>query len=290
MMLRKFPMLWPKSSRLDEQTPAVAEPVAASAKPLISSLRVINLNSTPERFAQIEAWNPGFPFERVSAVVGKDLDRAQCVREGIITEDNTYPMGTLGCALSHITLWRECAAGTAPFHIAEDDLILRKDFLEVANAKLSALADWDIVLWMHNFDWPLKVQAAPGLGSFVMQYDFIRAVAEGDAFREDRVEPVLMPLLSAAAMGCYSISPRGAARMLADCLPIGRADAEYVVQPGVTWENTALDVEMNRHYRNWKAFVSVPPLAISPNDQSASTIRGHLAAMHSPDIANRAPG
>ncbi|MCB8876571.1 glycosyltransferase family 25 protein [Acidisoma silvae] len=255
---------------------------------MVSSIRVINLDSTPERFEQITAWNPGFPFERFSAVVGKDLDRDQCIHDGLITEDNTYTMGTVGCALSHITLWRQCAAGSQPFHIAEDDLILRADFQSMAQAKLNRLQDWDLVLWMHNFDWPLKVEPAVGLGPAIMQYDHATAVSRPDVFRQETTEPMLMRLLSAAAMGCYSISPKGAARMLADCLPVANQSADYVTQPGVTWFNTALDVEMNRHYHKWQAYVSVPPLAISPNDQSTSTIRGHMARMHNTATANRA--
>jgi len=127
--------------------------------------------------------------------------------------------GALGCAMSHVRLWRQCAAGNEPFHIAEDDLFCRTDFAATAQACLDRLTDWDIVVWAYNLDWPVQARLAPGSGVTVVQYDYTSV--HHDRFRAGRVTPFLAPLVSAAGTGCYSISPRGAARALADCLPIG---------------------------------------------------------------------
>jgi GR25 family glycosyltransferase involved in LPS biosynthesis len=253
-------------------------------------LRIINLDRTPDRLAQFIARHPAVAIERFNAVDGAKIARADCICDGIITPDNLYRPGAIGLALSHITLWRQCAAGSQPFHVAEDDIILRADFAITATALLDTLSEWDIVLWTNNFDWPVKIRPAPGVGPVVMQYSPEEARREFSLFPLATTRPILTRLVSAAGTGCYSISPRGAARILADCLPLGRISASYVAKPGFGWDNMGIDVEMSRHYDHWLAFLSLPPLAIAPNDQSSSTIRGHLAVMHDPAIANRAPG
>ena len=256
----------------------------------IERIRVINLERSPERLTRFIERHPGLPVERFPAVDGAGLDRDACVKDGVITADNEYSPGAIGLAMSHIKLWRQCSAGSEPFHIAEDDAILRRDFESVAGTLLDTLDDWDIVLWGHNRDWPVHIRPAQGVGVVVVQYDH-EAVDETslNLFRSATVTPILTPLFSAAGTCCYSVSPRGATRMLADCLPIGRESAKYLAKTGADWYNTGIDVELSRHYAEWRAYVALPLVAVSDNDQSASTIRGHLSAMHDPAIANRAP-
>jgi glycosyl transferase family 25 len=259
----------------------------AAQKPVALKLRVINLARSPERMARFAAQNPGLAAERSPAVDGAAIDRAACIRDGIIAAANAYRPGALGCALSHIALWRQCAAGTEAFHVSEDDVVFRHDFSTVAAALLAGLPEWDIVLWAHNLDWPVQIEPAPGTGVVVVQYD--HEATAPDKFRSGTTVPLLAPLVSAAGTPCYSVSPRGAARMLAGCLPIGNVSARYLHKLDTAWYNTGIDVELCRHYADWRAFVALPFLAMADNDQSASTIRGHLQALHDPRIANRAP-
>lgn len=250
----------------------------------IEPIRVINLDRTPERLTRFLERHPGLPVERFAAVDGATIDRNAGVRDGVIAVENDYHPGAIGVAMSHVKLWRQCAAGSAPFHIAEDDAILRRDFRSIAARLLDTLDAWDIVLWAHNLDWPVQVRLAQGVGVTVVQYD--PETVDVTRFRSATVIPSLAPLSSAAGICCYSVSPAGAARMLADCLPIRSQDAQYL--PKTAWLNTGIDVEMSRHYAAWRAYIATPPIAISDNDQRASTIRGHLAAIHDPTIANRA--
>ncbi len=254
---------------------------------MIECIKVVNLERSPERLARFIALHPGVPAERFPAVDGGTLDRDACVRDGIITDDNHYRTGAIGCAMSHINLWRECAAGTIPFHVVEDDIILRHDFQAMASAALATLADWDIVLWTHNLDWPLQIRPSPGFGVVVVQYDY--EALQHEAFVSATAPTTLMPLVAAAGTGCYSVSPRGAARILNDCLPIGTAMPRYLEKLEGGWTNTGIDVELSRHYADWQAFVALPQLAAANHDQNNSSIRGHLAAMHDFRIANRAP-
>jgi GR25 family glycosyltransferase involved in LPS biosynthesis len=255
---------------------------------MISPLRVISLDRTPERFTQFLKSNPHVPVERFPAANGIALDRSECVRQGVITEDNAYRPGALGAALSHVTLWRHCAARSEPYHIAEDDVILRADFPDAAAAMLRTLVTWDIVLWTHNFDWPVMLRP-PGVGPVVMQFNPEDVSLRPVAFQWAITPPILLPLVSAAGIGCYSVTPTGAAKLLAACLPIGNECATYVANLTRSWSNTGIDVEMARHYGDQHAFMAIPPLAVVPNNQTASTIRGHLASLHDPATANRAP-
>jgi len=88
---------------------------------------------------------------------------------------------------------------------------------------------------------------------------------------------VLLPLISAAGIGCYSLSPQGAAKLLALCLPIGNIQAKFGIEDQLGWNNTGIDVEMARHYTKLRAFIAFPPIAVTPNEFAKSTIRGHLA-------------
>lgn len=256
---------------------------------MIGPLMVINLDRTPQRFAQFQQWNPDFDIERVSAIDGLSLNRDEMVDRGLITPENVYSAGAIGSAMSHVGLWRRCAAGTTPFHIVEDDIILRRDLTITAEILLRQLLSWDIVIWTHNFDWPLRVRSAPGLGTMILQHDTYNAYQEVDMFRNSVSNINLFPLLSAAGTGCYSISPNGASRLLAMCLPISNVPAVYAPQPHRRRvRNSGLDIEMSRHYEELDAFVAIPSLAVAPNDQLSSTNRGRLADIHDVAIANNA--
>jgi len=253
---------------------------------MIDRMKVISLDRTPERFRRFQMLNPDIAAERVPAVDGMSLVRAELVRSGLITEQNSYSPGALGTLASHIALWRDCAAGGTPVQIAEDDMILRSDFLATSNAMLGALACWDIVLWQHNFDWPVMVRLPDTIGPVVLQYDPATHDKSWSQFRQGRLQPILLRLIAAAGTGCYALSPHGAAALLAACLPVGAEPAHYAPNPDNTWANSGLDVEVCRHYATLDAYFALPPLAVSPNDRSASTIRGHLAAIHDPNVAN----
>ena len=243
-------------------------------------INVISLDRTPERYVCFLEHNigvAGISVERFSAVDGSRLDRGQCVRDGLITADNVYIAGALGIASSHVALWRRCAAGSEPMHVAEDDVVLRPDCAAVIRAALETVPNWDFVLWGHNFDWPVKIRP-PGSASAVLQYDPENAGGDLGAFRAGVASPALMPLISVAGICLYSVTPRGASRMLAGCLPLTREPAAYAVRSDISWGNIGIDVEMARHYTEWQSFISVPPVAVPINNQTASTIRGHLAS------------
>jgi GR25 family glycosyltransferase involved in LPS biosynthesis len=241
-------------------------------------LTVITLERTPERFQQFCKWHPAQKIRRFWAVDGTKISRVQFIRDGLITKANEYLPGALGAAMSHVILWRSCAGGNEIFHIVEDDIVLRGDFWRAAKSLLGTLPDdWDIVLWSHNLDWPVVVGPVLGGENMIIQYGAKDTVTKLEAFKAMTTPGMLMPLLSAAGIGCYSLSPQGAAKFLSMCLPIADTQARFAVENHLGWNNTGIDVEMTRHYDKLRAFIAVPPLAVTPNEFTKSTIRGHLA-------------
>lgn len=237
------------------------------------SLTVISLDRTPERWRSFVVNNSGLPFERFAAVDGYQIDRQDLVRDGTITVDNTYAPGALGIAVSHVTLWRRCVATGTPCHVAEDDAVLHPDFLGQVPALLASLETWDMVYWGWNFDWPMHVHLGPAARNVVMQFDQTDMRRRVGEFRTNKAQWRLVPLLSCAGIGAYSISPRGAARLLDRCLPIGDKPAGLGPTRGPLWANTGLDVELSRHHAGCASFACLPPLALLPNDSATSTVQ-----------------
>jgi glycosyl transferase, family 25 len=236
-------------------------------------VRVINLERMPERMCLFRSQNPGMPIEPVAATDGALLVRDDLIHSGIIASGNVYTPGALGNALSHVTLWRQCVEASEAFHIAEDDAILHPDFAARASALLQSAGCWSVVFWGWNFDWPVRMHLAPGVGSVVLRFNQSDMRKQIGAFRASDVPARLVGLDSCAGICCYSVSPRGAALLLAQCLPIGNAAAPSVTQPGKSWPNTGLDVEMSRHHTAIGSLACLPPLAVTPNDHATSTVQ-----------------
>jgi glycosyl transferase, family 25 len=70
-----------------------------------------------------------------------------------------------------------------------------------------------------------------------------------------------MPLHVASGILGYTVSPIGAARLIAGSLPLGNAHAPSPKEGFDGWRNDGIDVEMARHYRALKAYACVPPIA-----------------------------
>jgi hypothetical protein len=74
---------------------------------------------------------------------------------------------------------------------------------------------------------------------------------------------------------CYSVSPAGARLLRQNFLPL-RNTRVYV--PGLSGAlvNYCMDVALNGIYEHINSFVSIPPLVVTRNDHSTSTIQINL--------------
>eukprot|EP00929_Paragymnodinium_shiwhaense_P112699 TRINITY_DN80966_c0_g1_i1.p1 TRINITY_DN80966_c0_g1~~TRINITY_DN80966_c0_g1_i1.p1 ORF type:complete len:370 (+),score=43.62 TRINITY_DN80966_c0_g1_i1:47-1156(+) len=169
-----------------------ASPEASLPWRSLEHIYCMNLDRRPERweFMQKQFLRLRMPAQRLSAVDGKTLDVPRLAELGIIAPEAMpryyLPLeqklfgtdltdGGIGCALSHLLIWKDiierCARGTADensvFLVIEDDCEFADGFNEwVLNERLKHVpADWEIV-YLGGQDLLRRgdqYQAAPGV-------------------------------------------------------------------------------------------------------------------------------
>jgi GR25 family glycosyltransferase involved in LPS biosynthesis len=237
-----------------------------------ATIVVINLDhATAAREAFLLRNNHLGPVRRFPGIDGTDIDRAALVSRGDIAGEIDYTDGMLGCTLSHFALRREVADGSRALTACEDDAVLAPGFIATANARLADPPDdWDIVLWGWNFDSWLIFQVLPGLPECLLFGD--PTVTADNLTAASPEASRLFPLDRARGTLCYTVSPKGAAGLLALCRPV-RPTPIYMAEAAVNLPNSGIDLMMSMFYPRLRAYVSVPPLAISPNLTASSTTR-----------------
>jgi len=239
-------------------------------------IALINLDRSPDRLAEFARWNAHLPaVTRFAAVDGASLDPEKLVADGVIERGilTTYTKGALGAACSHLGLWAMAIEQARAITICEDDAILNRHFPEAAEAAMAELpADWDLILWAWNFDSYLGFDLLPGVSTCLAAFDQHAMRAGAERFQDEQPSPRLYRLLRAFGTPCYTISPKGAALLRRQCLPVREMSVYF---PGLEryLPNTGLDIMMNDAYPRLRAFVSFPPLAITPNRHEISTIQ-----------------
>ncbi|MDB5650971.1 MAG: hypothetical protein JWL62_2491 [Hyphomicrobiales bacterium] len=225
-----------------------------------------------ERFTQ--RCPPGLSVCRLVGVPGSELSRDLLAREGMILPDLHYSNPALGNAHSHVSLWRLAIVGNRTVTILEDDAVLSFDFVVKANELLDKVdGDWDILLWGWNFDAFLWVEMPERVGIAKIQCDETLLRHNIEHFMTQRVERVTLRLRHAFGIMSYSVSPKGARRLIDICLPLSN---ELVAFPdcGVVVENKTIDARMNLAFPQINGFVCFPPLAVSENKHERSNIWG----------------
>ena len=64
------------------------------------------------------------------AVDGRMLDKQKLIKEGLIAPDCDYKTGAVGCALSHVNLWKKAADENRIITVFEDDAVATYRFQE----------------------------------------------------------------------------------------------------------------------------------------------------------------
>ncbi len=238
------------------------------------TVRYINLGrrrDRDERFLSLNA--AAADFVRVEGTDGQRLRLDDLLRDGILREPlEAYSPGGVGCAVSHMRVWDECAAGSVPVTVAEDDAVFNRHFSAKAAELLARLPpDWDVVLWGWNFDSLLCVEFLGGLRRGVMTFDGGRLRDEIVNFRDIEYDVLPLRLLGAFGTVCYTVSPQGARRLREWCFPL-RNDRILVPGFGRPLPNLNIDTVMNKYYGALRAYVSFPPLVWTENDKSDSDV------------------
>lgn len=221
---------------------------------------VINLDRRPDRMARFSATN-GFlsALQRFPACDGDSADRQRLIAEGAVDAGITCRSGALGCALSHGSIWQQ-ALQRGEITVFEDDAVVNGNFETQAPRLIAQLPPvWDIIYWGWNFDAPLVVDLLPGISPVVMHCRQ-KGVRQGlQQFQALDITPRLMRLLRVSGALAYTVSARGADKLLRGCFPL---------TPGFY----GIDLAMARLLPTMNACVAVPPLAVSPNDDSETQV------------------
>ncbi len=224
---------------------------------VVPEARVINLDRSTDRMRRFTEANAHLgEVPRFPAVDGAKIDRVALEKEGVVSRDLEYGPGTLGCALSHVALWREVLERRRSLTVFEDDAVTAQDFAERAATVMDLLGDeWDFVFWgctlNPDYAWidlgvtrtRLHIYGAPRLDG----------LAAGAA-----VAPV--KLLHASGLYAYSVSPSGAQAALDHCLPL-RDRLIPFPDTGIILKDRGIDGPLCGLYPSVRAYVVLPFLA-----------------------------
>jgi len=231
---------------------------------MIDEVHVINLDRSVGRLDTFRKLNPHLKhIRRFSGVDGKSVARDQLVRDKIIAPNLDYAAGSLGCAISHVTLWREAVARHKVITVAEDDAIFSHQFERHTKSLLSNVrADWDFILWSASLRCYAWLDALPGGTGARLEFFSGEVMTHVADFQEAEIEPALLRAHYLLGTVCYSVSPRGARALLDWCLPIRPMIVDFAGF-GLRLNNAGIDCLMNGVMPSLKAYVCLPPLVIS---------------------------
>jgi len=236
-------------------------------------VHVISLARSTDRRANFQATNPFLSYQFIDAIDGLTLTADQIVKAGFAAPGLDYTLGAYGCALSHLARWEWAMSSQTPLTIAEDDAIFRADFHQKSDEIMAKLpADWDIIMWGWNFNSLLLVDHVPALSQTIMFFSEQQLHESAKSFQAVTNSVNLFRLFIGFGVMAYSISPKGAARLKAACFPLQPFEFKVpmYINPLL---NTGHDTAMSRVYAELGSYVCYPPLAISKNERSSSTVQ-----------------
>jgi GR25 family glycosyltransferase involved in LPS biosynthesis len=242
---------------------------------------VISLTRLPRKYPGFLARNgaTGLDFKRFDGVDGQTLTLAEAIGLGVINPNATgYTQGMIGCAASHLQLWKQARDSGENILIFEDDAYCRWDIQRRLGELLGQAKNWDIILLGYNTNAVLDVRITDNCnfaGFFSNQNPTPAQLGDFQATKDD---VTLVRLNNAFGCCSYLVSPRGAGKLI-DAFPM---DNRLVAIPGnqliksgkTTFRCITGDMIMNTLYRNIDAHAVVPPLVIPLHDHAASTTHG----------------
>lgn len=247
------------------------------------NFQVISLDSHPEKYATFLARNSrdDLSFTKFTAVDGKTLNQDYLIANGVISSDLEYKLGALGCALSHLSLWELAVETNSIIHIAEDDAIFRHDLGNHMHQVLGsdAINDFDVIFWGFNRDLNAAFEI-PGVGRCmtIIEEEDIKNEDDLISFQASSCPIFLAKSTRAFGTLSYSISPTGAQKLLAACLPLRPMTADISWGDGLggsldlIFNNVGIDVLMGVIlHAQINSYLIFPPLAISLGLQGPSS-------------------
>ena len=237
------------------------------------TIKVISLSKTPARLEEFRVNNPNIDFEVFCGIDGAGINKNTEVISSFFSRDLTYTNGAYGCALSHIHLWLECIEKNEPITVLEDDIILHNDFKDHRKAIIDQLpADWDICLLSWNLDSFLVTEIISPLIPELTLLNQELFIKNKILYKESNINPVPKKLLRAFGTSAYSISPRGAKKLIEKIIPITNFSV-YFYGINKIIKNNGIDIAMNKFYPDINSYVSSPPISFPLNEHATSTVQ-----------------
>ena len=233
--------------------------------------RVISLARTPDRLERFRTLNAHVDAQWVPAVDGQCYGRIEAERNGLISPGLAYTPGAIGCLASHAEFWRFTDAGKHICTIFEDDAVIHAEFYALRERVLGSLPpDWDICLWGFNLNAGVVFDVIPGVTPCAAYFYPAKARQGLAGFPRSEIRPQPYRLRRHMGTVAYTLSPTGARRLLAEALPTH--PFTLTIPAGRQWPNTGVDMVLNALYDRLNAYVTFPPVVITPNDDKSSTI------------------
>src|SRR5262249_17440381 len=132
--------------------------------------------------------------------------------------------------------------------------------------------DTDLIYWGWNFNAHTAIEPIAGMAPCATTFGRNPRPEEIEAFQASRARPAAYRLLRALGIVCYTITPAGALRLKRHCLPVRNEVWEFP-EIRLRIPNMGIDVGMANALPSLKAFACFPPLVVSLNDPTQSTIQ-----------------
>ena len=237
-------------------------------------INVISLERSVRRREVFSQLNGHIEFEYFNAVDGSAITRQMIESSKLFQDSLPYSSGAYGCALSHLALWDKAINEDCVVTVAEDDAVFRFDFVAQSSRIIHEMpSDWDIILWGWNFDSILSISVMPGVSPVVAVFNQDQFRVSVDNFQNLEQNACTFRLDKCLGMPAYSISPVGASKFKSLCFPLANFNL-YFPLLNRSLPNKGIDIAMNRVYKTTNSYCSFPPLVITKNEHSHSTIHG----------------
>jgi glycosyl transferase, family 25 len=128
-------------------------------------------------------------------------------------------------------------------------------------------------MWGLNFDSMLLVDLLPRVSAAAIHFHRATMRQQLDRFQGLEIEPRAVRLISACGTLCYAVSARAARKLLAGCTPIRPILLQDAVGARTRSVDYGVDHAIAELYPRIQAYAAVPPVVVSPNELTSSTVQ-----------------
>ena len=173
-----------------------------------------------------------------------------------------YSKGQIGCAMSHLCMWKKCIELNKPIIIMEDDAFVSYDFNKHLDMVTRMLPNnWHILQLCYNCDSILSFSNTNfenAISLFTKTKFDDKDILE---FQKSKIHPTIAKLNMSFGTGCYAITPYGAKILKNECFPL---DNRIINIPFVgKIKAYTIDCMMNDVYRKINAYVCPIPFVMT---------------------------